>query len=106
MLSFGQALPLGDPSFLRADERQRSLSFQPARMLLHEEVLLVPDDVLHSFSHPTERGSPEPPALPVRGGSGEPQDYGAEQSALVRVHSAASKTSVCHCKNPMLLRLN
>lgn len=34
------------------------------------------------------------------------EDYGAEQSALVRVHSAASKTSVCHCKNPMLLRLN
>lgn len=105
MLSFGRALPLGDPSFLQADERQRRLSFQPACMLLHEEVLLVPDDVLPSFSHPTERGSPEP-ALPVQGGSGEPQDYGAEQSALVRVHSAASKTSVCHCKNPMLLGLN
>lgn len=84
MLSLGRALLLGDPSFLRADERQRSLSFQPACMLLHAEVLFVSDDVLPSFSHPTERGSPEPPALPVRGGSGEPQDYGAEQSALVR----------------------
>lgn len=68
MLSFGRALLLGDPSFLRADERQRSLSFQPACMLLHTEVLLVPDDVLPSFSHPTERGSPEPPAFPVQGG--------------------------------------